>query len=278
MTPGRTAAERVKPSHRWTPQDHGLPGHATYRCLRSLPEGGLAAGTDYGLVLWRNDRWTPFPFPRGARQQSRHVESIAVQDSNLFVATRKNWYAWPFEGEAQGRSFRRDAYGVVIELRALHAGPTGLLQGWQDGLVGGEGPPDCICFATAQQALFAGTLDGRLHRIDQGELRRFELDGRPAPVRHLAWAHHRLWVASAGALHTWDGQSWRSRPGEPYGMHSDRAGRLWTLREGRLHLSEDGDWPHPVSLPLDRPWALASTGEGDLWIGCVGALVRVPVP
>ncbi len=259
----------------WRPAEHGLPDHTTYRCLLPLPGGGLAAGTDYGLVLWREQRWQAFPYPRGARRESRRVESLALDGGALVVVTQKNWYRWPFSGEARGRSFRRDAYGVVIELRAVHATGDGLLEAWADGLRGGDGPRDVIRFATTPEGVFAGTLDGRLHHVDHGELRRFESEGRPAPVRHLAWAHERLWVACGGALHTWDGARWTVRPSEPYGLHVDRDGRLWTLRDGRLHRSVDGAWPEPVELELVRPWTVTSTETGDLWVGCVGSLVQI---
>jgi hypothetical protein len=234
----------------------------------------MAAGSDYGLVLWQQGQWQHFPYPKGARREGRRVESMAWHDGALYVATQKNWYRWPFSGEAVGRGFERDAYGVVIELRTFHSGPKGLLRAWQDRLEGGVGPGDIICFVNSPLGVFAGTLDGQLWRIDQGLLRRFERNGRPAPVRYLAWAHNRLWVASAGALHTWDGQAWEQREGEPYSLHSGTDGALWALRQGALQVSRSGGWPQRVSLALERPWALATLGT-ELWIGCVGRLLRL---
>ncbi len=238
-----------------------------------MPRDGLAAGTDYGLVLFQQDQWTAFPYPQGARREGRRVESMALHQDTLYVATQKNWYRWPFEGEAIGRGFERDAYRVVIELRAFHAGEQGLLTAWRDRLEGGEGPGDLICFVTTPLGVFGGTLDGLLWHVNQGRVRRFEREGEAEPVRYLAWAHDRLWVAAAGALHTWDGETWDHRQGEPYALHTGPDGTLWTLREGGLHASREGDWPRPVDLPLVRPWALAAVGE-HLWIGCVGRLVR----
>lgn len=198
---------------------------------------------------------------------------MAVHDGALYVATARNWYRWPFAGEAVGRGFQRDGHGVVVELRTLHAGPDGLLWAWRDRLEGGDGPGDIICCVTTPAGVFGGTLDGQLWHVDHGLLRRFGTAEEPAPVRYLAWAHGRLWVAADGALHTWDGSRWDQRDGEPYGLHAGPDGTLWTLRQGGLHRSMDGGWPGPVALPLVRPWAVAAVGQ-DLWIGCVGRLIR----
>ncbi len=257
----------------WTPADHDQPAHATYRCLLPLPGDGLAAGTDYGLTLFRDGRWTPFPYPAGARRESRRVESMAAHEGALYVTTQKNHYRWPFEGEAAGRGFQRDAYGVVVELRSFHSSPAGLLTAWSDRLEGARGPGELICFANTPLGVFGGTLDGQLWRLDDQPLRTFASQGRPDPVRYLAWAHDRLWVAAGGRLLTWAGQVWTERPGEPYALHTGPDGTLWTLRQGQLHASRDGDWPAPLDLPLTRPWALAAVGE-DLWVGCVGRLVQ----
>ncbi len=238
-----------------------------------LPDGGLAAGTDYGLALWRGGAWTPFPFPAGARREARRVESMAVHDGALYVTTAKTWYRWPFAGEAVGRGFGRDAYGVVVELRAFHAGPGGLLTAWRDRLEGGAGPGDAICFCDTPLGTFCGTLDGQVWRVDGERLRTWESQGRPDPVRYLAWAHGRLWVSAGGALHTWDGERWEQREGEPYALHTGPDGSLWTLRRGRLWVSHDGGWPAPVDLAVERPWALAAVGD-TLWVGCVGRILR----
>ncbi len=198
---------------------------------------------------------------------------MALHGGALYVTTQKNWYRWDFTGEARGRGFERDAYGVVVELRTFHRAPGGLLTAWSDRLEGGQGPGELIAFANTPLGVFGGTLDGQLWCIDQGLVRRFARDGRPEPVRYLAWAHDRLWVASAGALHTWDGAAWKEHAGEPYALHAGPDGTLWTLRKGELQVSRQGEWPAPVPLPLTRPWALAAVG-GALWIGCVGQLVR----
>lgn len=202
---------------------------------------------------------------------------MAVHDGALYVTTQKNHYRWPLAsqdaGEAVGRGFERDAYGVVVELRTFHTAPTGLMTAWGDRLEGGDGPGDLICFVNTPLGVFGGTLDGQLWQIDGGPMRSFSSDGRPDPVRYLAWAHDRLWVAAGGRLLTWDGQVWAERAGEPYALHTGPDGTLWTLRKGGLHASTEGSWPVPVDLALTRPWALAAVAE-DLWIGCVGRLVR----
>ncbi|MCB9761231.1 MAG: hypothetical protein H6739_15425 [Alphaproteobacteria bacterium] len=253
----------------------GLPDHATVRCLLPLPDGGLALGSDYGLTLWREGQLTPFPFPQGARRESRRVEAMAVFDGTLHVGTQTSFYTWPFHGEAAGRGRPRDGAGGYDDLRALFATPDRLLQGWRTHLEGGEGPPECLCFAAGWGgAVFAGTLDGALWQVDGAEVRRFERDGRGRPVRHLAFAHGALWVAAAGGLHRWDGAAWQTRGGEPYALHADPGGTLWALEAGRLWRSTDGGWPRPLPLRFARPWALGST-PGRLWIGRKGGALAV---
>lgn len=261
---------------RWSCEALGLPKHATVRCVASLPDDGLALGADYGLVLRRRGHFLPFPFPRGARRESRRVEAMAAHQGVLHVATMKSLYTWPFKGEAAGRGRPSDGDRGFDDLRALHSGPEGLLKGWRTHLEGGEGPPECISFATAWDGqVFAGTIDGALWQVGKGLVRRFESRGRGRPLRHLAFAHDSLWVACDGALHRWDGQqAWTQREGEPYGLHSDGHGRLWSLAQGRLWVSDDGEQTRPMSLKLSRPWALGSNSEG-LWIGCLGEVVLV---
>ena len=55
-----------------------MPPHATLRAVQALPDGRLAAGSDYGMVLIAGDKVQPFPFPQGARREMRGVTALAV--------------------------------------------------------------------------------------------------------------------------------------------------------------------------------------------------------
>lgn len=243
------------------------------RRLLALSNGDLAVGSDYGMVLYRRGHFLPFPFPLGARRENRHVADLAELDGVLHVATMKGHFTWPFRGEATGRGHPQDGAGGFDDLRALHVGPKGLLVGWRTHLDGGEGPGECIAFATWRGRVYAGTMDGRLVEVDGDELRRFERGGRGRPIRYMAAAHDRLWLAVDGRHHRWDGRTWESDRVEPYALHAAE-GRLWALAEGGLWRSDAGEWPRRVDLDLLRPWALGSL-PGELWIGLKGGLVRL---
>lgn len=272
MTP--PGPPRLLPRARWTTTELGLPAHATVRCLQPLPTGDLAVGTDYDMLLWRAGRFLPFPFPQGARRESRSVDSMAVVDGVLHVATQRSRFTWPLRGPAQGRGHPQDGLGGFDDLRAVYAAPWGLLEGWRTHLAGAEGPGECMSFATDPEGrVYAGTLTGQLWLLNGGLVRSFEAQGRPRPVRYLAWAHGALWAAAAGALHRWDGGAWTSHGAEPYALHTDATGVLWALAEGGVWASRAGEWPQRVALNELRPWTLASTAE-DLWVGAKGALVQ----
>lgn len=254
----------------WSCEELGLPGHATVRCLLVLPTGDLAVGSDYDMVLWRSGSFLPFPFPEGARRESRRVEAMAVFDGALHVATQRSVYVWPFRGVAAGRGHPSDGREGFDELRALHATPERLLFGWRTHLEGAEGPADTISFATAWSGrVFAGSADGTLAELDRGPLRRFERGGRPQPVRQLAFFDDQLWVGAAGGLHRWDEHTWREEPDEPTAFQPVD-GRLYLLRAGALWVAD----PTLRRLPLTLrwPWTLGST-PGRLWVGCRGGLL-----
>jgi hypothetical protein len=255
----------------------GLPEHAMVRCILPLPTGDVALGSDYDLTLWRAGRFMAFPFPQGARRESRRVESMAVHDGVLHIATMRSRFEWPFRGQAAGKGHPLDGAGGFDDLRAVFSDGARLLMGWRLRLVGAEGPPESIAFVTAWGRTFSGTIDGQLWEIDGEKVRDFVAMGKGRPVRHLGFAFDQLWACAAGALHRWDGETWARRDKEPYALHTDARGRLWLLAEGGLWVSEDGGWPHPVKLTLDRPWALGST-DRRLWIGCKGGVVVARLP
>lgn len=261
----------MKLRQHWSAEQLGQPAHATFRALLPIP-GGLALGTDYGLVLWRDQRFEPFPFPVGARREMRAVNDLALHDGTLWVATERGQFSWPFSGTAAGKGFPQDGAGGFDDLRALHAAPGRLLRAWRTHLDGGAGPPEGLSFCTAwQDRVFMGTRDGLLHHVDGDLIRRFELRGKGRPVRHLAYACGHVWAAAAEALWRWDGSTWTSTPGEPVAMAVDARDRLWTLAQGRLWCSAYGDWPVRVDVDLQRPWQLAAIDD-TLWVGRRGGV------
>jgi hypothetical protein len=280
--PPAPPASELEVLGRWPAAALGLPEHATFRCLLPLPGGGMALGSDYGMALWRGGAFEPFPFPEGARRESRRVESMAVYGGVLYLASAKNWYTWPFEGEAAGRGLPRDEHGVVDDLRCFHVSGGRLITAWRTRMEGADGPPDAICFTESPAGTWAGTIDGGLYRLDpEGAtlVRRFsDADGKPWPVRYLAWTRGGLWVAAGRALHRLEGDTWTSREGEPYALLAAADDRLWTLRAGALWV-DDGRWTRRVEAGLTRPWSLGQDAGGALWIGELGRVSRVrPAP
>lgn len=269
---------RLRSAGRWSASELGFPAHATFRVLQALPQGGLAAGCDYGMALYQGGRWRPFPFPQGARREMRAILDAAWLDGTLHLVSERGSFQWsPGDAQAQGRGLPKDGAGGYDDLRAVHAAPSGLLRAWRSHLEGAEGPPECLSFVTGwQQRVFAGTRDGQLWELGVGPIRSFEREGKGRPVRHLSMGAGHLWAAAAGALWRWDGSTWTRREGEPYALTTDPRERLWSLERGALWCSELGDPPTPIDWPLERPWQLCAS-EDRLWIGRRGGIERVVV-
>lgn len=262
---------------RFTAEGLGLPAHATLRALQCLPDGRMAVGSDYGMVLIAGDAVQPFPFPKGARREMRGVTSLAVFGGALHASTERGYFSWPYRGVAAGKGFPQDGAGGFDDLRAVFGAPNALLKGWRTHLEGGEGPGECISFCVGwQQRVFAGTLDGHLHEVNVGPVRRFESEGRGRPVRQLSMGAGHLWAAAAERLWRWDGVQWEAGGSEPYALTSDGKDRLWALAEGGLWCSQTGVFPERIPLSLERPWQL--TADRDrLWVGCRGSLVVLSI-
>ena len=260
-------------------QDLGQPDVATIRALLALPDGRLAAGTDYGLALFDGTAWQPFPYPRGARREGRSVDAMAVHEGVLHVATPKTRYAWTLDApQTAVHPLPRDDDGGHDDVRSMLASRTGLLMGWRLHLAGAEGLPETLSLTLDPAGHpWGGTRDGRVYVVGHPSTwRRFSAAGKPRPVRYMASAGGCLYVAAAGALHRFDGATWSSRDGESVFLTSDEAGRLWSIRDGRVCVGAGGAWPEPLALPVERPWCLAFAYE-SLWVGSVGGLLRVPI-
>jgi hypothetical protein len=255
----------VRELQTWTTEAIGDVAVATVRCALPIP-GGVALGSDYGLTLWRNQRFEPFPWPRGSRREARRVEAMAVHGKELLVATTQTLYTWDFAGGVQFRRHGPDEEDGFDDLCSLLSANGRLYAGYRTRFEGGEGPKDALSLAVdSAGAVWAGTRAGELWTVDGGGPVRLFADGKPRPVRHLAFAEGALWVAARGALHRFDGASWTQSTPEPTALAVDPAGRLWALAEGRLHVLERGAL-RPLDVPLERPWSLAAR-PGELWIG-----------
>ncbi|MFZ5479835.1 MAG: hypothetical protein ACOZNI_23930 [Myxococcota bacterium] len=255
----------------WTTAEIGDADVATVRCALAVP-GGVALGSDYGLTLRRRGVFEPFPWPGGARREARRVECMALHEGRLVVGTTQTLYAWDLRERVTSEKYGADDEGGYDELACVLSTGDRLYRGFRTGLHGGVGPRDALSLAADPAGVvFAGTRKGELHVVDGGLLRAFG----PRPVRHLAWADGRLWVAADGACHTFDGVAWSRVEPEPTAFAVDPRGRLWALAEGRLHVGE-GAALREVPVALERPWCLAATGR-ELWIGGKGRVWCVEI-
>ncbi len=278
---GKTAASTsagvaVSTIESWSTAEIGDAAVATVRCVVAIP-GGVALGSDYGLTLWRDGAFVPFPWPAGSRREARRVEAMAVHDGALHVGTSATAYRWNFSNAPTFRKHGQDEEGGWDELFCMLSFGGTLYAGWRTKLEGASGPADVISLCAGNGVVYAGTRAGGLYAVHNGvaeEVRRFE-KGKGRPVRHLAWAGGCLWVAAADALHRWDGSTWESRGGEPTAFTTDASGKLWSLGEGKLWREEAG-WLRPVPTSVVRPWSLAATADA-LWIGGKERVWRVRV-
>ncbi len=254
----------------WSTPELGEVPQATIRIALEVP-GGVALGSDYGLTIWRNGRFTPFPWPAGCRREARRVEAMAVEGGALWVATSQALVRWDFKNAPTVRKHGPDEEEGWDELRCMLATGGGLLRGYRTALLGVDGEAQRALAETFALAaapggvVYAGTGAGDLFVVGAPNPVR-TMSPRPhQPVRHLAFADGLLHVAAAGAHHRFDGASWTSAEPEPTAFAVDRRGRLWLLAEGRL-FSWTRAGPVPVPVALERPWCLCAGGD-RLWIG-----------
>ena len=274
------AADAPRPSigqvRTWSTAEIGDAAVATVRCAVALSGDGVALGSDYGLTLWRNGQFTPFPWPKGARREARRVEAMAVHGGQLHVGTSQAHFAWDFRDRVTLQRHGADEDDGFDDLLSMVSSGERLQIGFRTRFEGGVGPRDALSLTAGPNGVvYAGTRDGELHVVDGGGPARVFAGTRGRPVRHLAFATGALWVAAAGALHRFDGTSWSARAPEPTALAADAAGRLWALAEGRLHVLA-GDALHEVAVDVERPWSLACT-PGAVWVGGRERVWRVAV-
>jgi hypothetical protein len=166
-------------------------------------------GSDYDLTLWRAGRFMAFPFPQGARRESRRVESMAVHDGVLHIATMRSRFEWPFRGQAAGKGHPLDGAGGFDDLRAVFSDGARLLMGWRLRLIGGVGPPESIAFVTAWGRTFASgdpvngvPGDGNLGVLQAGALEEASIDLTAELVNMIT--AQRAYQANAQTIKTQD--------------------------------------------------------------------------
>lgn len=288
---------------RYSAKELGDDERATFRCIIALPRGQVAIGSDYGLVIGSASGFTSFPWPAGARRESRRVEAMLATPGLLHVATQQATYTWDYKGEPHVRKHPADhdaGYDDVLALSLTGSTPPSAagsaprvvldpqarppLVAWRTHLEGGAGPPDILSFATDPNGVvYAGTRNGELWVVDGGGpvhvfngekvLREGGAGSVGRPVRHLAFADQHVWAAAAGALHRFDGAAWSSEPGEPGALAADEAGRLWLIRDGGVYVRDRGELRR-IEVGLERPWAIAAL-PGAVWVGGVGGVACV---
>jgi hypothetical protein len=232
----------------------------------------MAVGADYGLILFSGEEHKAFPFPQGARRETKDIQSMAWDGANLHVVSAKNAYVWDRKTTVRARPFPQDGTGGFEELRCVLAGPKGLIEAWRTRWVlGGESRPaeDILCLASDGNRVFYGSRDGQLGVLGEELLHRFP----DQPIRHMVWAHQRLWIAAAGGLYSLGEGLEQVLDREPYGLCMDPYGRLWVLSAEGPALSESGETPRTLGLEIHRPWSIGAN-ESGLWIGERGGLSR----
>lgn len=265
------------PVRRWTTEEIGLPGGAVVRCVAGIP-GGVALGSDAGLVVARGERFEPMPWPEGARAAARGVAALAWHGGALHAAATRATYRWDLRGRVEVDAHPGDDEGGWDEVAAMLAAETGLLAAWRTRMAGGEGPADALSLAEVPGGVvFAGTRAGGVHVVGgrSGEAVRDLAAAGAKPARHLAYGAGRLWVAAGGKLHAFDGASWSATAGEATALASDAAGRPWMVRGGVVHRWGGGGFV-PLAESFERPWSIGA-GGGATWIGGVGWVARVGV-
>jgi len=242
-----------------------------------LADNRIATGTDYGATLFDGSRWQQLPFPPGSRREARCVEAMTVHKDRLIAATSKAWFEWDLNAKLLlHRRHPDDAHGGHDDVRALLSTSQGLITGWRTRLDGLSGHGETLSLiADPAGVVWCGTRTGELYIGGVSNV----LQRLGKPVRHMAFANGSLWLAAAGALHSYNGALWSRTVGEPTSLFGTPGGPLWWVRQGKVgatttHPANPSPIDSPFDLPVKRPWSLAATAD-TLWVGAPGGVLHV---
>ncbi|HZH43663.1 MAG TPA: ATP-binding protein [Lysobacter sp.] len=268
-----TAAVPERPSPRRIGVDEGLPSN-TVNGIAEDRQGyvwfattdGLARYDGVGMRVWRHAPGDPAALPGNSHVTAVHVD-------------------------------RRDRVWVALEGRGLAMLDTARRRftHYHRGARPEMGSDDVFALASDGDAIWFGTYDGGLHRLDaHGRITRFmprESDPRSLPsetVVSLAFdARGQLWVGTLAGLARWTGRDFErvALPGDqpaPLVYSVTAIGdALWVgAATGVFRRERDGRWQRPAWSPMfERPnavMALVADGDGGYWIGSQREVWRVP--
>ena len=136
---------------------------------------GRGCGACHVVASWRQERFEPFPWPRGSRREARRVEAMALHQGSLLVATSQALVTWDRQGEPKTRKHGPDQEEGYDDLNALLSVDDRLYQGWRTHFEGGVGP-------AVEAPLHAERLRELFRRLDDA---RFDLDLRLRPIERV---------------------------------------------------------------------------------------------
>jgi ligand-binding sensor domain-containing protein/signal transduction histidine kinase/CheY-like chemotaxis protein len=233
--------------------------HAGYVWIATLD--GLARYDGMGFRIWRHVPGDSRALP-GNNIQALHVDA---QD--------RVWVATEFGGISVLDAARN---GFTHYRRATHTR---------------IGSDDTWAFASRNGALWFGTADGGLHRLDaSGRITRWmHADGLPSDtILALSFdAGGTLWIGTDAGLARWDGTRMRAVPlagadATPmvYSLTSTRDALFAGTAAGVFRRGSDGAWTTPAWSPMfARPNAMlsfAQDADGASWIGSQRGLWHAP--
>ncbi|HEX6383942.1 MAG TPA: two-component regulator propeller domain-containing protein [Anaerolineae bacterium] len=233
--------------------DDGLPYPST-TAVAAAPDGGVWVGTARGAAYFDGQRWTSY-----------RVDDGLLSDLILSVAVDADGIAWFGTDEGVTR-YDGQNWSHYTEEDGLPTGYVQVIEAGQDGKVwlGITGAGSDWAFG-----------NGVAYIADAGTASKHddELQLYP-PTRERMAGDVVSAIADLGEAGMWFGVT----PEGTVRANSGRGG-LWRLTGVGTADREGGNWTvarMADGLPGDTVTALASAGNGDLWLGTTAGLARIP--